>query len=50
MDFMLSWINHIDLLPKKLSTTWYTIGNVKTYMSASALQIIYYALSLSYDL
>ena len=43
MDCMLFWNNHIDLLMKKLSTACYIIRNVKTYISASALKIIYYA-------
>jgi len=40
---MLSWNNHIDLLMKKLSMACYIIRKVKTYMSASALKIIYHA-------
>jgi len=48
---MLSWNNHIDLLMKKLSMACYIIRNVKTYMSALALKIIYHAFfSLGYEL
>jgi len=39
----LSWNNHIDLLMKKLSRACYMIRNAKTYMSASSLEVIYYA-------
>jgi len=38
----LSWNNHIDLIMKKLSKACYIIRNVKTYMSVSSLQVIYY--------
>ena len=46
MDFTLSWNNHIDLFLKKLHMTKYIILNVKTYISALALQIIYHASSI----
>ena len=39
----LSWNNHVDLLMKKLSMACYMIRNAKTYMSASSLEVIYYA-------
>ena len=41
-DNTLSWKNHIDLLVKKLCTSCYILRNAKTYMSASALKMIYY--------
>jgi len=42
MDCTLSW-NNIDLLMKQLSTACQIIRNVKTYISASVLKIIYLA-------
>ena len=44
MDNTLSWNNHIDFLVKKLSTACYINRYAKTYMSASSLKMIYYAL------
>ena len=41
MNNTLCWNNHIDLLMKKLSKACYIIRNVKTYMSASSLKVIY---------
>jgi len=43
MNNTLSWNNHIDKLMKKLSKACYIIRNLKTYMSASSLKVIYYA-------
>jgi hypothetical protein len=43
MNNTLSWNNHIDLIMKKLSKACYIIRNAKTYMSVSALKVIYYA-------
>jgi hypothetical protein len=43
MNNTLSWNNHIDLRMKKLSKTCYIIRNAKTYMSASSLNVMYYA-------
>jgi len=43
MDNTLSWNNHIDLLPKKLSSACHIIRNAKTYMTAASLKIIYHA-------
>jgi hypothetical protein len=43
MNNSLSWNNHIDLLLKKLSKAFYIIRNAKTYVSASSLEVIYYA-------
>ena len=43
MNNTLSWNNHIDLLMEKLSKACYIIRNVKTYMSALSLKVIYYA-------
>jgi len=45
MDCNLSWNNHMDLLTKNCRA-YYIIINVKTYMSASALNIIYHAFFL----
>ena len=53
MHLTLSWKNNIDLLMKKFSTACYIIRNVKTYMSALALKIIYHAffhLAVSYGI
>jgi len=51
MTNTLSWNNRIDLLVEKLSTACYIIRNAKTYISASSLKMIYYAIfSLSYEL
>jgi hypothetical protein len=53
MDCKLSWNNHIDLFITKLSMAFYIISNVKTYMSASALKIIFHAffnLAMSYGI
>jgi hypothetical protein len=44
MKNTLSWNNHIDLRVKKLNKACYIIRNVKTYMSAPSLKMIYYAL------
>jgi len=35
VDFSLTWMNHIDLLTKKLSTTCYLIQNIKQYLRRS---------------
>ena len=43
MNNTLSWNKHIDLLMKKLSKACYIIRNVKSYMSAFSLKVIYYA-------
>jgi len=42
MDCTLSW-NNIDLLLKKFSIACQIIRNVKTYISAVALKIIFHA-------
>jgi hypothetical protein len=47
MDCNLSWNNHTDLLMKNWISVCYIIINVKTFMSASALKIIYHALFYS---
>jgi hypothetical protein len=43
MNNTMSWNNYVDLLVKKLSQACYIIRNVKTYMSALSLKVIYYA-------
>jgi len=43
MNNTLSWNNYVDLLVKKISKACYIIRNVKTYMSALPLKVIYYA-------
>ena len=53
VDFSLTWLNHIDSLTKKLSTTCYLLRNFKTYLSISTLKIIYHSLFhsiMSYDI
>jgi len=42
MDNILSWKHHIDLLNKKLCMACYIIRNVKAYMSALSLKMIYH--------
>jgi len=53
LDNTLSWNNHIDLLMKKLSMDCSIIRNVKTYLSASSLKVIFHAffhLAMSYGI
>jgi len=40
----LTWTNHIDVLTKKLSSICYLIRNIKSYLSLSALKMIYHSL------
>jgi hypothetical protein len=44
VDCSLTWINHINLLTKKLSTLCYLIQNFKPYLSISTLKIIHHSL------
>jgi len=44
VDCSLTWINHIDSLTKKLSTTFYLIQNIKPHLSTSTLKIIYHSI------
>jgi len=41
VDCSLTWLNLIDLLTKKLSTTCSVIQNIKPYLSFYTLKIIY---------
>jgi len=44
VDCSLTWINHIDSLTKKLSSTCYLIRKIKPHLSISTLKIIYHSL------
>jgi len=48
VDCSLTWINHIDLLIKKKSTTCYLIRNIKPYLSISTLKSIYHSFFRSF--
>jgi hypothetical protein len=43
MNNTLSWNNHIELLMKKVSKACCIIRNAETYMSASSLKVVCYA-------
>ena len=44
VDHTLPWINHIDQLSKRLSSTCYLITNIKPYLSLPALNVSYQSL------
>ena len=44
VNCLFTWIDHIDLLAKKLSSTCYLVRNVKLFLSISALKMIYHSI------